>query len=509
MDLSRYPREILTLIIEYLVLTIGIYKAVQLRLVNKTFDYEIMFAIFTRGVIDLHDPATPYLFNSLPPPLKGRVFLSKYEFKMQREDGIFSAVASVNQKLDELTQPSEEQQHAQHLQIAEAAGGIHSLWDKSYGQCMNQFFDEESLDALDLLGGAIVIGNLPLVQALLEPVLRFPWGGVDNLSQYFGRPLQLAAAWGHLEIVQYLLDHGASPYWRICIDSTSVKWPENRRKLENMPHTYRCTAGTALEAAALGGHEEIVRLLLQPEHCLPVSTLEYAEAYIAAARGGSVASIKLLLQAAGTTIGDLDGVRDDMLAQAVRHNQQAVAVYLLDHGTDVNAWSGCGIIRIAAQQGRAQMARFLIDRGAEIDDRLSIRRPIVVAARGGHQGVVDVLLEYGASLNDAFLGAAVTQPHLLGYLLQKGVDVHAKRSETDKHTTIGRLALLQAIQHKNPRVIKTLFDAFDAGVPLNFDGGEPMDDAVYFAKSGLAHWIVEFLLSLGVEDREVRLEDIW
>ena len=73
---------------------------------------------------------------------------------------------------------------------------------------------DDKMKAQNLLCGAIVAGDLVLVQSLLRGSQSPTTVVVNKESPYFGRPLHLAAAWGHLEIVQYLLDSGADPHLR-------------------------------------------------------------------------------------------------------------------------------------------------------------------------------------------------------------------------------------------------------------------------------------------------------
>lgn len=66
------------------------------------------------------------------------------------------------------------------------------------------------MEAQNLLSGPIVLGDLSLVkslQAIRSPIIA----DVNGLSPYFGRPLALAASWGHLHIVHHL-HSGTDPH---------------------------------------------------------------------------------------------------------------------------------------------------------------------------------------------------------------------------------------------------------------------------------------------------------
>lgn len=51
------PPEIFDAVIKSLIVTIGIVKALRLRVVNRRFDYAISFEVFVRQVVSIYDPA--------------------------------------------------------------------------------------------------------------------------------------------------------------------------------------------------------------------------------------------------------------------------------------------------------------------------------------------------------------------------------------------------------------------------------------------------------------------
>ncbi|ODM15174.1 hypothetical protein SI65_09413 [Aspergillus cristatus] len=207
MSLQNLPVEIFNHIIESLVASVGIFKAVRLRSVNTRFNSAIWFAICTRQVIDIKDPAIPGLYLYMPTSLKGRILLSKsYSQEAIKEDKALFVIASTNQALDSLTQPNEQRRFEQHRMISEAVAAIGS-YEISWLDRNGQEVSTEEVQTHNLISGAIVIGNLPLVQSLMGKISVN--ANVNRENPYFGRPLHTAAAWGRIEIVQYLLDHGA------------------------------------------------------------------------------------------------------------------------------------------------------------------------------------------------------------------------------------------------------------------------------------------------------------
>lgn len=519
MHILNFPSEIFTSIIEHLVVSVGIYKAVQLRLVNSTsieeflpkeeersnsagtvgaFDSDILFAIFTRQVVDVFDPATPWLYDKMPPTFKGKLFLSKTSSGKIGLDKPFAVVNSVNQALDDIIKPNKEQQLKHHQMISEAIATTINTDRSPYSNKTSEN------PAENLFCGAIVIGNLALIKTLLPTLPRYA-ANIDLRNDWFGIPIQIAASWGHFGIVQYLLDHGANP------SDSARRGHEIMDIFLGIPfHAYRSQGGSALQAAALIGHEQIVNLFLKPDHLRRFYEREYLCAMLAAARGGHTNIIDSLLQNSKTVVNDLGDIWHRILFEAVYHNSEAVVRNAILHrGVYVDQKSPDGertALFVAASQGYVSMIRFLIQHGASLDGPLDSYccNPIEVAAERGHEEAVEVLLEYGASLEKAFIAAAFqSQTHLVKRLLQKGLDVHLEKAPG---ATIGLQALFHGIAAQNPTIISLMVDA---GVSLENDG--KTNFPIVHAKAYSEDWIVEFLLSLGAKDRvvppEVTLEN--
>ncbi|PGH15215.1 hypothetical protein AJ79_02580 [Helicocarpus griseus UAMH5409] len=227
MDIQSFPEEVFSSIIEQLVLTIGICKALRLSVVNR----------YSWQNLALSTPAK-----------EPQRFLSRIQKKSEDDTE----------------------------------------------------FDQE-IQGLNILCGAVVIGDLPLVKSLLETQSTCAkQAAINDESPYFGRPLQLAACWGHIEIVKYLLDNGSNPQL-VTGDDNGGFWDRDFTNLGLRRHVYRSAKGTALQAAALGGHEATVRLLLEPEYRLHLPSMIgwYHRAILAGARGSHRDIINILLQNRG------------------------------------------------------------------------------------------------------------------------------------------------------------------------------------------------------------------
>lgn len=414
---------------------------------------------------------------------------------------LLSTVSRVNRELDKLTNPPEQQRYQQHLQICEAVSFPRIVMPRT---TLHEPYDSHLVPgSADFYWGAIVIGDFQLVHHMVEKFSREElFINVENPR--FGRPLQVAAAWGHISIVQYLLNCGADPNEVTGAYPGDTSYDQGNEQVYLGYETYRSPVGSALRAAALSGHEDIVRLLLLPEYRIATSSREYYRAILAAVRAGNIEIIHLLVDTAGKRLRDLGELRETMFLEAVRHNRADAVKLLLDDGVDVNTRFDCPgpsvALHIAASKGFVSIVRILLIHGARMDIYCSYPYgyPIEAASYRGHEDVVEVLLHHGATLEQALITAADGgQAHMVRFLLEKGVNVRAKPHPCT--TAIGTEALNQAVIVKNPTIIKMLLEA---GVPLNHDDPSCKNCPLVVAKSYSAPWIVDFLFSMGAEDRE-------
>ncbi|XP_058550772.1 ankyrin repeat and SAM domain-containing protein 6 isoform X1 [Neofelis nebulosa] len=137
---------------------------------------------------------------------------------------------------------------------------------------------------------------------------------------------------------------------------------------------------TALQFAAAGGHEPLVRFLLR--------------------RGASVNSRNHYGWSA--------------LMQAARFGHVSVAHLLLDHGADINAQNrlGASVLTVASRGGHLGVVKLLLEAGAFVDhhsssgeqsgdstDELLDITALMAAIQHGHEAVVRLLMEWGADPN--------------------------------------------------------------------------------------------------------------
>jgi ankyrin repeat protein len=193
---------------------------------------------------------------------------------------------------------------------------------------------------------------------------------------------------------------------------------------------------TALHWAAEGGHEAVVRLLVDRGADVNVKDKLGLTALYWAAKGGHEAVVRLLVdRRADVNLKDDDG--PTALHQAAAGGHQAMVRLLVDRGADVNAkdYHGWTALYWAATQGHEVLVRLLIDGGADVNAKTKyIETALHNAAEGGHEAVARLLIDSRADVNaktkydQTALQLAAEGGHqpMVRLLVDRGADVNAK-----------------------------------------------------------------------------------
>lgn len=178
--------------------------------------------------------------------------------------------------------------------------------------------------------------------------------------------------------------------------------------------------GSALQAAAFHGHEEVIGLLLNHGADVNLNGGYWANALHAAIIQGHMKVVQRLLES-GADIG-----REASFWHFEPH-----------YGQDVDR--DRTPLRTAAMQGDLEIVRLLLDKGASVESRgTSGETALLVAARYGRGAVVDLLLRRGCNVNaegDNVYGNALNaaasfdNQETIRLLLEKGAHIHHECGE--------------------------------------------------------------------------------
>ncbi|MYF19452.1 MAG: hypothetical protein F4218_02130 [Synechococcus sp. SB0677_bin_5] len=289
-------------------------------------------------------------------------------------------------------------------------------------------------------------------------------------------PLMLAAAAGHADMVQLLIDAGAE------LDAR-----------EEGTRTALLLAVAALDndAATL----EPARLLLRAGADPNIGS-RYGTPLSHAIRHGATELVDLLIQV-GVHVNAADRFGITPLHEAVSpwHGDHEAAVRiaeaLIQAGADVNPppstpstfLTGGTPLSLAAGRNNLAMVRLLIEHGADVQARGGLDGPLHVAARSGNLDIAQALIAAGADLHarnvnyegdadNAPLHLAIHGGHgdLARLLMEAGADVQARNHAGNTPVQVAAFAGL-------PEVIKLLVAA---GSPVNLQdqvGDTPLHDA--------------------------------
>ena len=277
---------------------------------------------------------------------------------------------------------------------------------------------------------------------------------VDRGSDNNETALTIAAAGGHNELVQLLIDRkadiehkdkkgqtplllasyqGHSSTVRILLDSGADIEAQSDR-----------TKDTALAVACSAGRQQVVEILVARNANLEHRNLSDYTPLSLAASAGHVAIIRLLLDHGAdinSRSGSKLGISPLMLASMNGH-VQAVQT-LLDRGSDVNAQIETNrntALTLACFQGKHEVVTLLLDRKANLEHRAKTGlTPLMEAASGGHFEVGRLLLDHDADVNappvpsskDTALTIAADKGHarFVELLVSRGADIEVKNKK--------------------------------------------------------------------------------
>lgn len=323
----------------------------------------------------------------------------------------------------------------------------------------------ESLDAVrDLLAaGASCAGRGRLARALTasahpsvgELALDMLQAGADPFGTHAGKqtPTHLAAAHGHLRLLEALLaagcnpnaqdEAGRSPLHGALEHPTPLAMVRLLVKAGADPEAPAANNETPLGAVLDRNDPELLRWLRWNDHwSLPGRPLRPFDLPGAAASGDNEAVCKLLDLGFAVDSRDNQGASALLRAAGMGHRDTAQLLIENDADLALTARSGVTALAAAVNAGRAPMVALLLEHGAEVDQRLPGQATaLMLAIARGHVTIVEQLLDAGADvhLRDVhgrgmlhlagllcFAGRdSLRARRLLDGLLRRGADINA------------------------------------------------------------------------------------
>jgi ankyrin repeat protein len=255
-----------------------------------------------------------------------------------------------------------------------------------------------------VLFAACSTGNFELVKYfVLEK------GAELSIPNYDGdTPLSKAAAMGHGDIVQFLLDRGA-------------------------PQVANNEGALPIHLAAVHDRREVLTALLQRDIDPNTLSAKNRTPILLAAATGQTAAIEILARdGADVNLPDVHG--QTPLYMAVYQNHTKTVRKLLDLGADLSIAMEDNIspIQLAAAKGFAEIVKILLDHGADPSlPGVNGVTPLIDACFGNYYDVVKMLLDAGAGVDSrdsaGWTGAAKAATngnlHIMKALLDKGADL--------------------------------------------------------------------------------------
>ncbi|RMJ16648.1 hypothetical protein CDV36_003677 [Fusarium kuroshium] len=246
-------------------------------------------------------------------------------------------------------------------------------------------------------------GYVPLVSAAYsghEDIVRLLLKAKANINRIckfsFHTALSAAASNGHTATVKLLLSMGA--------DTDPCRERGHTRPQGDSRHDELCAV--PIVAAAKGGYQEIVRLLVKNKAIIDSvmvdtrDTGEYLTALSAAARNGDLEMVQFLVKS-GACLAPKPIYGEHVtfpLESAARFGHEAVIDFLLQGRTDVNLPIWGASLTGAARHGHTKVVELLIRKGAHVDQPTT-DSPIAAAILKRHDSIIKLLIQNGCSAN--------------------------------------------------------------------------------------------------------------
>ncbi|KAF7713452.1 Uncharacterized protein PECH_001310 [Penicillium ucsense] len=251
-------------------------------------------------------------------------------------------------------------------------------------------------------------------------------------------PLVSAMKWCHFQLAQLLLLQGVDPNDSRRRTSPALDIALRKRNHEVAKLLLECGANmnyapdeNPLFLACTGGFDDVVSLLLDHGVSVELQNSSFETPLYCASKNGHLHTVTLLIKRGATINHSSPRSLHSSLLAAAEQGKPEVARFLIRNGADVNACdrSGFSPLTKSAQRGHLSIVQLLLEAGAEFDGSGS--SPLIEACAHDHTQVVRFLLRNGANVDvfDQSGFSPLTRPCERGYLslvlalLESGIDV--------------------------------------------------------------------------------------
>ncbi|KAG9343247.1 hypothetical protein JZ751_014227 [Albula glossodonta] len=234
-------------------------------------------------------------------------------------------------------------------------------------------------------------GKLKLIQKLLSNKSPEELEALAEEKTQGGTPLLIASRYGHLEVVDYLLEH--------CKANVELGGSVNfdGETIEGAP---------PLWAASAAGHLPVVRTLLKHGASVNNTTLTNSTPLRAACFDGHLEIVRYLVEhRADMEVANRHGHTCLMISCYKGHKE--IAKFLLERGADVNRKSikGNTALHDCAESGSLDIMKMLLKCNARMEKDGYGMTPLLAASVTGHTNIVEYLVHQPRSLREERIDA--------------------------------------------------------------------------------------------------------